>query len=291
MSLLTVQEIMPTGLTAPPLPPTVTQRATPQSLAYTGSDGLGGCWEQCPPSDGVALLEPRRGKRNSRDQGQRDASRDGVAVAKRSSRKEQQTTGPAGAADADSDPDAAFDRWYREQRPRVLAALTVASGSPDVAAEATDEAFVKAYERWGRVRRMDSPGGWLHKVAFNDLRRRHRRKAIERELLKRDGPPSSVAPPALDPQLWEAVRRLPARQRTAVGLRYVLDLRETEVARLMGVTRGSASASLTAARRQLEHLLGSSGDGADTPTAARAATVGTATVATTARPEAGIDHG
>ena len=137
-----------------------------------------------------------------------------------------------------------FSAWYREQHPLVLAALTVASGRADVAADATDEAFVRAYERWERVRRMASPGGWLYRVALNDLRRRCRRQAIERELLRRQELPAAP-PPAVEPHLWEAVRRLPERQRTAVALRYVLDLPEADVARIMGVTRGSASATLT----------------------------------------------
>lgn len=156
-----------------------------------------------------------------------------------------------------------FDAWYQEQHPLVLAALTVASGRPDVAAEATDEAFVRAYARWERVRRMESPGGWLYRVALNDLRRRCRRQAVERELLRRRAAPSvSEPPPAPEPHVWDAVRSLPTRQRTAVALRYILDLPEGEVARLMGVTRGAASASLTAARRRLETLLAEDDDGA-----------------------------
>lgn len=184
----------------------------------------------------------------SRSSGCDDAS--GMVRPSRSRREPERSSG-----------DADFERWYREQHPRVLAALTVASGSPDIAAESTDEAFVRAYERWDRVRHMESPGGWLHRVAFNDLRRRHRRRSIERELLRRRPPQPEAAPPALEPHVWEAVRQLPRRQRTAVALRYVLDLPEAEVARFMGVTRGSASASLTAARRQLEGLLGAPSTG------------------------------
>jgi RNA polymerase sigma-70 factor (ECF subfamily) len=148
-----------------------------------------------------------------------------------------------------------FETWYEEEHPRVLAALTVASGRPDVAADATDEAFVRAYERWDRVRRMGSPGGWLYKVALNDLRRRCRRQAIERELLRRHVPPATESPAAPAPHVWDAVASLPSRQRTAVALRYILDLPEAEVAKVMRVSRGSASASLTSARRRLEGLL------------------------------------
>lgn len=171
-----------------------------------------------------------------------------------------------------------FDDWYEAQHPLVLAALTVASGRPDVAAEATDEAFVRAYERWDRVRRMASPGGWLYRVALNDLRRRCRRQSIERDLLRRQVEPAVVVtPPALTAHVWEAVRTLPTRQRTAVALRYVLDLPEGEVARVMGVTRGAASASLTTARRRLEELLAETEIGTVAGTAAdRAAGSGSA---------------
>jgi DNA-directed RNA polymerase specialized sigma24 family protein len=86
-----------------------------------------------------------------------------------------------------------FATWYREQHPRVLAALTIVAGSTDVAADAT----------------------------------------------------AAAAPSALQPEVWAAVRGLPDRQRTAVALRYVLDLPEAEVAALMGITRGAASSYLT----------------------------------------------
>jgi RNA polymerase sigma-70 factor (ECF subfamily) len=160
---------------------------------------------------------------------------------------------------------AEFASWYREQHPRLLAALTVVAGSADVAADATSEAFVRAYERWDRVRGMDSPDGWLYRVALNVVRRRARRLGFERDLLRRTTPRPSAesAPSALHPEVWEAVRALPDRQRAAVGLRYLLDLREAEVAALMGVTRGAASSYLTTARRTLAARL--STDLADDP--------------------------
>jgi RNA polymerase sigma factor (sigma-70 family) len=39
--------------------------------------------------------------------------------------------------------------------------------------------------------------------------------------------------------LWQALRRLPARQREAIVLRYYLDLPEAEVARLLKVPPGT----------------------------------------------------
>jgi RNA polymerase sigma-70 factor (ECF subfamily) len=154
-------------------------------------------------------------------------------------------------------PDSQFEQWYCQEHSRVLAALAVAGGDADVAREATDEAFVRAYERWTRVRLMESPGGWLYRVALNELRRRLRRRSLERELLRRKDRPPVVEPaPISDPLVWQAVRALPQRQRSAVALRYVLDLTEREVAATMGISRGAASATLSAARSSLQRALG-----------------------------------
>jgi RNA polymerase sigma-70 factor (ECF subfamily) len=162
--------------------------------------------------------------------------------------------------------DSDFERWYRREHQRVLTALTVAGGDSEVAREATDEAFVRAYERWDRVRRMDSPGGWLYRVALNELRRRCRRRAIERDLLRRKQDRTELDPPPVsDPRVWEAVKGLPTRQRSAIALRYVLDLTEREVAETMGTSRGSASATLASARRNLQDVLGEQVDDDSAP--------------------------
>ena len=142
-----------------------------------------------------------------------------------------------------------FDRWYRAEHARVLGLLTVVAGDADLAREATAEAFTRALERWDRVGAMASPAAWTYRVGVNLLRRRAQRAALERRLLPTASTP--VAPPAVDWELWEAVRALPVRQRTAVALRYVCDLPQGEIAAVMGVAVGTVSATLTAARRRL----------------------------------------
>ena len=56
-------------------------------------------------------------------------------------------------------------------------------------------------------------------------------------------------------EVWDLVRSLPTRQRTAVVLRYVGDLREDDIASVMGVTRGTVAATLANARRALATVL------------------------------------
>jgi RNA polymerase sigma-70 factor (ECF subfamily) len=131
----------------------------------------------------------------------------------------------------------------------VLATLTVVARDRDVAADATDEAFIRAYARWAAVRSMASPVGWTVRVGINVVRRRHRRRAIEQRLLRREVPRPDAAAPA--GEMWDAVHRLPERQRHVVLLRYVADLPELEIADALGVSRSAVSSALTEARRRL----------------------------------------
>ena len=142
---------------------------------------------------------------------------------------------------------AGFEAWYLREHPKVLAALTWVAGDPHLAADATDEAFARAYASWRKVEAMASPGGWVYRVALNVVRRRMRRAALERRKME---PPATVAE-VVDHEIWAVVRQLPERQRVAVVLRYLLDLPEKEVAMAMGVSRGTVASALAAARLRL----------------------------------------
>lgn len=142
---------------------------------------------------------------------------------------------------------AGFDAWYLREHPKLVAALTWVAGDPHVAADATDEAFARAYANWRKVAQMASPGGWVYRVALNVVRRRMRRLALERRNVE---PPREVAE-VVDREIWTVVRKLPERQRVAVVLRYLLDLPEQEVAAAMGISRGTVASALAAARQRL----------------------------------------
>jgi RNA polymerase sigma-70 factor (ECF subfamily) len=145
-----------------------------------------------------------------------------------------------------------FGLWYEAEHARLLAAMTLASGSVDVGRDVTAEAFARALERWSRVCRMDSPGGWTYRVALNVLRRQQRRERLEHVALRRAGTMTqTTAPAGRDIEIWDAVRTLPERARTAIALRYLGGLTEAEVAEAMGVAVGTVSATLSVARRRL----------------------------------------
>jgi RNA polymerase sigma-70 factor, ECF subfamily len=147
-----------------------------------------------------------------------------------------------------------FTTLYETERDGMARSLLVIGGDAEAARDAVAEAFSRAYERWPHVASMDSPSGWVYRVALNELRRRMRRRALESRLLRRE-PLRPIPPPVVDPELWDAVAALPGRQREAIVLRYVGDLTERDVAGVLGISEGAASAALVAARRRLAEQL------------------------------------
>jgi RNA polymerase sigma factor (sigma-70 family) len=143
---------------------------------------------------------------------------------------------------------------YETERDGMARSLLVISGDAEAARDAVAEAFSRACERWPRVAAMDSPSGWIYRVALNELRRRTRRHDLESRLLRRERL-HPVSPPDVDPELWDAVAALPRRQREAIVLRYVGDLTERDVASALGISEGAASAALVGARRRLAEQL------------------------------------
>lgn len=143
----------------------------------------------------------------------------------------------------------AFESWYARAHPRLIAALVGFCGSVEMAADAADEACMRAMVRWERVSKMDRPDGWAYRVALNHAKRRLRRARMEKLLLARHRRVEWLPAPAAE--IWDAVGRLPLRQRTAVVLRYVVDMPESEIAVIMGVTRGTVASTLADARSRL----------------------------------------
>jgi RNA polymerase sigma-70 factor (ECF subfamily) len=147
-----------------------------------------------------------------------------------------------------------FATFYETERDGIARSLLVIGGDAEAAHDAVAEAFSRAYERWPRIASMESPNGWVYRVALNELRRRMRRCALESRLLRRERL-CPIPPADIDPELWDAVAALPRRQREAIVLRYVGDMTERDVATVLGITEGAASAALVAARRRLADQL------------------------------------
>jgi RNA polymerase sigma-70 factor (ECF subfamily) len=156
-----------------------------------------------------------------------------------------------------------FETWYPAIHPRLVAAMLLSCGRVDDAADAADEALARALERWEQVGQMASPDGWTFQVAYNLLRRRGRRQAIEQRVLRRASGGVDATVPAPAGEAWDAVKHLSPRQREVIALRYVADLPEAEIATVLGISRGTVSSTLTDARRALGTMLDDDDDSED----------------------------
>lgn len=148
-----------------------------------------------------------------------------------------------------------FEAWYRAVHPRLVAGLLLSTGRLDDAAEVADETMVRALERWPHVQAMASPDGWAFRVAFNLVRRRGRRRSLEHAVLRRSAAGSSTVVDGPAGEAWDAVRHLTPRQRQMVVLRYIADLPEAEIARILGISRGTVSSTLADAKGALRVAL------------------------------------
>lgn len=149
-----------------------------------------------------------------------------------------------------------FEQAFDELRQRCTRLAYRVLGDADTAQEVAGEALARAYEHWEIL--ADDPShhaAWTLRVtrnlAIDRLRRRARTAAYEEELVVVDG--SSEA--ELRIALHQALAALPPRQREAIALRFLVDLRQSDVARHLGVHPGTAATHIRRALISLRAAL------------------------------------
>ena len=161
------------------------------------------------------------------------------------------------AARGDTD---AFARLYRRHVARIHTLARRLLGEA-VAADATQEIFIRAWRYLRSYRGEAAFGTWLTRLALNLLLDRRRKQAASREDLAttlpetRGSPPLSVA--AIDCEA--ALARLPPGARQVLVLHDVEGHSHAEIAEMLDITAGTSKSQLHRARSLLRDLLGASG--------------------------------
>ena len=136
--------------------------------------------------------------------------------------------------------------WTRAHRAAWLV-VHDAAAAEDIAQDAFIAAL-GALDRFDRRRRF---GPWLHRIVINraiDHARSRRLHAVPTDGLPATAPP---APEGWSDELVRALARLPLDQRAAVVMRHALGYTPGEIARALGLPRGTVNSRL---RRGLDHL-------------------------------------
>jgi RNA polymerase sigma factor (sigma-70 family) len=128
----------------------------------------------------------------------------------------------------------------------------MATVGPVDADDCYQETWVSALRAYPQLASAENLRGWLftiaHRKAVDLLRARRRQPVLLGDELPE--PPGAHADPTAergldgDEPLWRAVADLPARQRAAVALRFVVDADYATVAAMMGTSEAAARRSV-----------------------------------------------
>jgi RNA polymerase sigma-70 factor (ECF subfamily) len=153
-----------------------------------------------------------------------------------------------------------FEDFFKQHYDAVEAGVRGSGARPDVAAEATQEAFVRAYPRWWRLSRYQNPAAWVQRVAINvrrDLERSDKRRQAIVASIEVDNP----ATPAVDARVDSAVSSLPTQQQRAIRAYYNEGLSTSEAADQLGISAGAIRFHLSQARASLRPMLATDNQG------------------------------
>lgn len=150
-----------------------------------------------------------------------------------------------------------FESFFLEQREHVFGALWLLTRNRHEAEELAQDAFLKVWERWDHVRRLDDPAGYLFRTAMNLFRNRRRRAVLAvkrtvhlvpsddglREVEERDA-------------VVRAMGALTPSQRAALVMTDLLELTSEEAGRAMGVRASTVRVLAARGRTALREAMG-----------------------------------
>jgi RNA polymerase sigma-70 factor (sigma-E family) len=148
---------------------------------------------------------------------------------------------------------------YQEHALGLIRLAVVMLGDRGAAEDAVQEAFCGLFRRWHSLSDPGKALSYVRSSVINSCRtvlRRRRRQAGP----PGDPPGESAEARALigeeHREVLTAIRRLPARQREALVLRFYLDLDEAEIAASMRISRGTVKSTTSRALAALGRILG-----------------------------------
>jgi RNA polymerase sigma-70 factor, ECF subfamily len=150
-----------------------------------------------------------------------------------------------------------FDAFYLGSRTRLVHQLYAMTGDLGAAQDAAQEAYARAWQRWGKLQSYDDPEAWVRTVAWRLVVSRWRKTRNALAAHVRHGADASSPEPSTDTVLLvTALRKLPESQRRAIVLHHLCDLSVEDVARETGAPIGTVKARLSRGRTALGALLG-----------------------------------
>jgi len=160
---------------------------------------------------------------------------------------------------------AAVRAVYRAYGGLVYSVAHRVLGSRDLAEEAAQQTFVRAWQAADRLDPHRDPGPWLATIAKRtalDIHRREARRPTNRlDDVATDHPAVVTLPPDMDTldSIWQvrrAIEALPPDEATIVRMQHLDGITQTEIAAKLGIALGTVKSRSHRAHTKLAALLG-----------------------------------
>jgi RNA polymerase sigma-70 factor (sigma-E family) len=149
-----------------------------------------------------------------------------------------------------------LDRLYHDQYADLVRVAYLLTGDSGLAEDLAQEALLRAWRNWERIRLMESVGGYVRGIVVNLAKSSLRRRLVELRHRLVEVPPAAGSEDAAGlVDLRRALARLPLRKRVCVVLRYYGDMSEAEIATLLGISVGTVKSQTHKGLEQLRLLL------------------------------------
>jgi RNA polymerase sigma-70 factor, ECF subfamily len=163
----------------------------------------------------------------------------------------------------------AFARLVSGELAGAYRTAAVLLGDAAEAEDATQDALVRAWQRWDRLREEDRAGAWFGRILVNVCRDRLRsRRTVAVRWVPVPASPDAPGDAGEREALWEAVADLSADHRIVIVLRYYLDLPLEVIAERTGAPIGTVKSRLHHALRAVRAVYeaqGRASEGEATP--------------------------
>jgi RNA polymerase sigma factor (sigma-70 family) len=145
----------------------------------------------------------------------------------------------------------AIESVYRRRGGDFFRFAVARTGDPELAQDAVQEGFARAIRARRGYRASGSLEAWIGRCVLNAARDGAMRPPTQ----ERESRETTWTPEPANGDVRAAVRRLPARQRDALFLRFYLDFDYASIAETLGIEVGTVSATLHTARLTLAQEL------------------------------------
>jgi RNA polymerase sigma factor (sigma-70 family) len=154
-----------------------------------------------------------------------------------------------------TDGDAVIAAVYRRHAAALMGLARLLLDAPGQAEEVVQEAFIRTYAGWARVRSRNDPLPYVRRAVVNlarsGLRRRVRERTRQLEAVAEvPSAETTAGVHARDREVAAAVAALPRRQRECVVLRFYLDSSVKDIASMLRISEGSVKQHLSAVARR-----------------------------------------